>query len=156
MAAREDQAQPFVGNRLVLLVGLDGLERGQQLGLAPERLLAANPVDRPVARGRQQPGAGVGGGAFARPPLDRGGEGLLHRVLGELDVAERAGQDREGAPPLLPEDFLYQGVACDADREAAAALPRRPSNPLSWAQSERRLLFALAVMSRPPRRPSRA
>ena len=106
MAAREDQAQPFVGNRLVLLAGLDRLERGQQLGLAPERLLAANPVDRPVARGRQQPGTGVGGGAFARPPLDRGGEGLLHGVLGELDVAERAGQDREGAPPLLPEELF--------------------------------------------------
>ena len=38
--------------------------------------------------------------------LERGGKGLLHRVLGEFHVAEGAGQDREGAPPLLPEEFL--------------------------------------------------
>ena len=107
MAAREDQAQPFVGNRLVLLVDLDGLERGQQLGLAPECLLAADPVDRAVASGRQQPGAGVGGSALAGPALERCGERFLDRVLGELDVTERAGQDREGPPPLFPEELFY-------------------------------------------------
>ena len=95
-----------MGSASFVSVGSSGRE---QLGLARERLLAPDPVDRPVARGRQQPGPRVGGGAVAWPALERGGEGLLHRVLGELDIAERAGEDRERAPPLLAEDgFDYE------------------------------------------------
>ena len=139
MAAREDQAEPFVGNRLVLLAGLDRLERGQQLGLAPERLLAANPVDRPVARGRQQPGTGVGGGAFARPPLDRGGECLLHRRPRRARRRRARGPGSRGCAPTPP------GRAprpCDArsapprttitrpDLDRAVARRRDPGGPL--------------------------
>jgi hypothetical protein len=91
VAAREDQAEPLVRDH-VWVIGFLGPERGEQLGLALERPLAADPVDRAVAGGRQQPGAGVGGGAVARPALERGGEGLLDGVLGELDVAERSRQ----------------------------------------------------------------
>ena len=35
--------------------------------------------------------------------LDRGREGVLHRVLGELEVTEDADQDRDRAAPFLPE-----------------------------------------------------
>ena len=51
----------------------------------------------------------MGGDAVTRPALQRECEGLLHRVLGEVDVAERAGEDRERAAPLLAEDgFDYE------------------------------------------------
>ena len=105
MATGEDQAQALVGNRLGLLE-LGGIKSREQLRLAPERLLAPDPVDRAVARGRQEPGAGVRRGALARPAVESRREGLLNRVLGQVDVAEDAGEDREGAPPLLPENGL--------------------------------------------------
>ena len=108
MAAREDQAQPLVGNGVCLL-RLRGLEGREQLGLARERPLPPDPVDRPVSCRRQQPCPGVRRGAVAGPALQGRSEGLLHRVLGELHVAERAGEDRERAPPLLAEDgFDYE------------------------------------------------
>jgi hypothetical protein len=107
VAAREDQAQPLVGDGIRLLRLRPGfLQRRQQLGLVRERALTPDPVDRAVAGCRQQPRAGVVGGAVARPALERGGEGLLYRVLSELNVAEGADEDRERAPPFLPEDGL--------------------------------------------------
>ena len=112
VAAREDQAQPLVGDGIRLLrfcLRPGSLQRRQQLGLVRERALTPDPVDRAVAGCRQQPRAGVVGGAVARPALERGREGLLYRVLGELDVAEGADEDRERAPPFLPEDaFDYE------------------------------------------------
>jgi len=82
VTAREDQAQPLVRDRLVLLHRLLHVKRGEQLRLAAQVLLAANAIDRAVAGGRQQPRAGVLGRAVAGPALERSGEGLLHRVLG--------------------------------------------------------------------------
>jgi hypothetical protein len=80
MAAREDQAQPFVGDHVVLRLAF--VERFEQLGLRQEGLVAADSVDCTVPSRRHHPGAGVDGGAVARPALERGRKGLLHRVLG--------------------------------------------------------------------------
>ena len=85
------------------------VESDQQLTLALERPLAPDAIDRAVLRNGDDPGAGIGGGAVARPALYGEREGVLDRLLSALEIAERAGQDRDGAPPLLPEDGLDVG-----------------------------------------------
>jgi hypothetical protein len=48
--------------------------------------------------------AGLGRGQARRAPaLTRGGEGVLDRILGDVDVAERADQDRHRPTVLLTE-----------------------------------------------------
>ena len=105
MAAGEDERQPLVGDRAhVLVLAGELLEPCEQLGLAFERPLAPDPVDRPVARRRDDPGAGIARHAVHRPALERRGEGVLHSVLGEVEVAEDADEDRDRTSPLLAED----------------------------------------------------
>jgi len=54
--------------------------------------LAAHPVDRPVACRDQQPCAGVGWPAVARPTLGGDRERLRGGLLGEIEIAEEADQ----------------------------------------------------------------
>ena len=49
---------------------------------------------------------GVCGRPVARPALEGRRECVLHRVLGELEVAEDAREDADGASPFLAEDTL--------------------------------------------------
>jgi hypothetical protein len=63
-------------------------------------------VDRPVARGRDDPRARVSGIAVARPALECRRERVLDGVLGELEVSERPREDADGIPPLLAKDLL--------------------------------------------------
>ncbi len=114
MAAREDQAQALVGDRAQfhVLLGARG-ERGQPsqyLGLAGQRALAPQPVDRAVSGRGQDPGAGVPRRLFA-PALERGCEGVLDCVFGETEVAGRTCQGSDRAPPLLAEDPCDVGYA---------------------------------------------
>ena len=105
VAAGEDEREAVVGDRAhVVLLGRQRLEPGEQLGLAGECLLAPEPVDRAVARGGDDPGARARRRPVARPALERDREGVLHRVLGELEVAEDAGECCDGTAPFLPED----------------------------------------------------
>jgi hypothetical protein len=78
----------------------------EQLGLAGERALTANPVDRAVPGGGRQPRGGIVGRAVSGPALDSRRERVLEGVLGELEVAEDADQGREDAAPLLADDLL--------------------------------------------------
>src|SRR4051812_21963542 len=103
MAAGEDQRQPLVGDHLVLLLLR---ERLQLLQLPPQRPVAADPVDRAVARGRHDPPGGIRRDAAGRPLVERDHVRVLQRVLGELEVAEDADQGREDAAVLLAEDGL--------------------------------------------------
>jgi hypothetical protein len=100
--ARRDRGHVFV---LVLVV--DGCgelrEPGEFHLLRLERATAAKPVDRAVPCRGHDPGAGVRRDAVPRPALRCDRECLLGGVLGEVEVAERADQDRDGAPELLPE-----------------------------------------------------
>ena len=66
------------------------------LGVAvvPGRL-PAKPVDRPVPGGGEDPATGVRGHPGCRPPLQRDDEGLLDRLLGDVDVTEEADQGRD-------------------------------------------------------------
>jgi hypothetical protein len=109
MAAGEKQLQPLVGERVIVQLihlGLPGLLRGEQAGLGGQRLLAVDAVDRPVARGRDQPRSRVGRRSVAWPAGRGDRESLLGGFLGEIEVAEIADQRGQDTPPLLAEDLL--------------------------------------------------
>jgi hypothetical protein len=106
VAAREDQCEALVGDRAHVVVLLVGGELDETAELGPLRLqrpFAAEPVDRPVAGGGDDPRARARRDAVPRPALGGDDEGLLDGVLSEVEVAERADQDRNRAPELLPE-----------------------------------------------------
>src|SRR4051812_26462557 len=111
MAAGEDHAEALVRDRVhvLLLVRRQLGEPGQQLRLARERLFAADAVDRAVARRGEDPGTGIRRCPVTGPARDRGRERLLQRVLGDVEIAEDARQDRERPSPLLAEDRLDYG-----------------------------------------------
>ena len=104
--------------------------------------------------------AGLGRQARRRPALHRRGEGVLDRVLGDVDVPEDADQDGHGASVLLAEDSLdlgdRQGPARRAsvlryvlerthlDRQSAHA--RAPWRPQSSAASR----SGAAITQNPP------
>jgi hypothetical protein len=121
MAAREDELQPLVGDRrLVVHIVLAGLRHVEQARLRGERAIAPDPVDRTVARRGHEPAAWVGGRPVARPALGGGGERLLGGLLGELEVAEEADQGREDAAPLVPEDLLEASYHSATGRTSTA------------------------------------
>src|SRR5581483_541456 len=76
----------------------------QLLPLPREDALSAEPVDRPVPRGRDDPRARAGGDAVPGPSLERDGEGLLDGVLGQVEVAKRVRESGDRTSPLLAED----------------------------------------------------
>ncbi len=108
VAAREHEAEPFVGDHLGVLAGqvahrLLELAHEQRLLLAQGRL-APQPVDRAPLRGREDPRRRGGRDAVARPAVQRDGVGVLHGLLGAVDVAAQpAGEDRHRAPELRAE-----------------------------------------------------
>ena len=115
VAAGEEQAQAIVGYRVhvVAWIALVRARRGESLELAQLvqiAALAADAVDGAVARGADDPGAGVAGEPVAGPALDRDHEGLLHRLLGQVDVAEDPDQDRHRPSRLAPEQAVDDRV----------------------------------------------
>src|SRR5207248_1360666 len=86
---------------------LGHLEQARLLG---QRARPADPVDRPVARRRDQPRAGVAWHPVARPALRGDRERLLRGFLGEIEVAaEEADGRSEDAAPLVAEDLFERG-----------------------------------------------
>src|SRR5207244_12070825 len=106
MAAREDELEPLVRDRRLVHGVLHCFGYVEKAGLRRERAIAANAVDRPVARRRQQPRARGGGRPVAGPALGRDRGGLLGRFLGEVEVAEEADQRRDDAAQLVAEDLF--------------------------------------------------
>jgi hypothetical protein len=90
----------------VVHVVLHGLGDLEQARLRRQRAIAADAIDRPVARRRHQPDAGVRRDPVARPAFGGDREGLLRGFLGEVEVAEEADERSEDAPPLLAEGLL--------------------------------------------------
>jgi hypothetical protein len=78
----------------------------EQAGLRREGAIAADAVDRAIARGGHEPGARVGGHPVAGPALGGDRERFLGGFLGELEVAEEADQGGEDAAPLVAKDLL--------------------------------------------------
>src|ERR1700677_3924527 len=102
----------------------------QQRGLgvlAVAGRLAAQPVDGPVARGGDDPPSRAGRQPGLRPAPDRLGERVLHRVFGDVDIAEDAG--RGGAnprPPASPAESTM-GRTSTGSLHASVALRAQPS-----------------------------
>jgi hypothetical protein len=106
VAAGEDQPQPIVGDgaglgHVVVLVRVEAHQLGQTLGAIGHRAVAAQAVDRPPPRRDGEPRARPGGNAVARPRGEGGGEGVLHRVLGQLEVADVADEGGQHGGALL-------------------------------------------------------
>ena len=115
MAAREDEAQPVIGDvhRVLRLDRIDRFERGDELGLPGDlgRLLheapaSAQPIDRAIARGGRDPGTGIRGDAALRPGLQGGDERLLDGLLGKVEVTEDPDQGRDRSALLLAEQAI--------------------------------------------------
>ena len=113
VAAGEDQPQAVVGHLRVLLALLDllgGRARAPRGPPAPPSSpggpLAPQPVDRLVAGDAGDPGARVVGDAVVGPALERDHERLLHRLLGEVEVAEDPDQARDRPSRLVPEQAV--------------------------------------------------
>jgi hypothetical protein len=120
VAAGEDQPQPVVGHRRLrfgvelLGAGRQRLEALEHLLLHTQGLLAAEAIDRLVARHPGYPGAGVVRDAVARPALERDDEGFLDRLLGGVEVTQDADQARDRPSRLVAEqavdDLIGTGV----------------------------------------------
>ena len=83
--AGEDEPETVVRELLVSAAGVDrvhGLLALQERGLAREDPLAAQPVERLVPGGPDDPRARARGHALDGPAFGRDGEGLLHGFLG--------------------------------------------------------------------------
>ena len=94
VAAGEDQAQPVVAHGALLGRFVPGVQQG---GLGVPVLagrLPAQPVDRPVAGGGDDPAGRARRQPGRRPPLHGRGERVLDRLLGDVDVAEGRGPGR--------------------------------------------------------------
>ena len=78
----------------------------ERLALVEEAGIAAQTIDRLVAAGADQPGARIGRQSVLRPLRERGGEGVLHGLLGQLEIAEQADQRGQYAATLVAEQQL--------------------------------------------------
>ena len=134
--------EPVVGNRghLVLLA-----DRGASSSRRPSSSVFRASVRsrrmRSIARFRAVVtihAALVARRAVAGPLLERGREGVLHRVLGELEVAEDADQDRDRAAPFLPEQGL-DGHSCSTSglisTEPVSATGILDATSIAWSRS---------------------
>ena len=108
VAAGEDQPQPVVVHGTLLLRRrLAGAQQRAACALAVlARRLAAQPVDRAVARRGDDPAGRARRQPALGPAPHRLGERVLDRLLGDVDVAEDADQDGHRAAVLLAEDTL--------------------------------------------------
>ena len=113
VAHEEDEAQAVVLHRARRFSASSSSSSGSRvMGLASRSQQAqlvgidaapAQHVQGAVARGLEDPRRGVGRQPRSRPAVERRHVGVLDSVLGEVDVAEDADEDGDGAPGLLAE-----------------------------------------------------
>ena len=105
VAAGHDQPQPVVRD-LVLRPVVDESRTRLDVVLDQQRQVAvlhapvADDVQRPPLRRGGEPGARPRRDAAARPVGERGGEGVLHALLGDVEVARDAHRRGEHEGPL--------------------------------------------------------
>jgi hypothetical protein len=90
VAAGEDELEALVRERRLIHGVLRHERHVEEPRLRGEGALAADPVQRPVARRRDQPRPRARRHAVARPALRGDRERLLGGLLGEVEVAEEA------------------------------------------------------------------
>jgi hypothetical protein len=98
MAAGENQPEPIVLHGLLVDVlgrhaALDLLGDAGHRRVEPRA--APQPIDRLEAAGRDEPRARIVGKAVLWPAVERRGEGVVHRLLGEIEIAKEADEGRE-------------------------------------------------------------
>src|SRR5438105_3529297 len=122
MAAGEDELESLIRKRRCVHVHLVLRRVGhrEQPGLGGQRAIAANAVDRSVARRPHKPRGRVLRGSVARPALRGDREGLLRGLLGEVEVAEEADQCSEDAAPLVAERLLEDRYCPGTGRTSTA------------------------------------
>ena len=117
VAAGEDQLEAVIGQAVVRKVrgGLRArlLELRQ---LQRQRPVAPEPVERHVAGGCDHPGGRLGGNAVDRPAGRGAREGLLHRLLRQVGVAEPAPQRTHRPRPVIAERSIDGGAGEDHPR----------------------------------------
>ena len=153
MAARENEAQDIVLQNGVLRcvfrkpfahpvigheVGFDLLALGEKAHVPPQT------IDRLVAADIDEPGAGICRDAFARPLNERGGEGILHRIFGEFEIAEQAYQRGQNAAAFIAEQ------QCDLIRHVWSAISSARGSGLSIRPERKRSAAAIADASCTP------
>jgi hypothetical protein len=111
MAGGEDQPQYVVLDVVVELDFVHGVFRFGELpadlsDLALEAGVPPHAIDVATARDGGQPGTRVAGHPRRRPLHQRGDEGVLREVLGQADVADRAGESSDEPCRLDPPDRL--------------------------------------------------
>ena len=95
-------------------VGVGFEPHRQLLQRGIEARLLAHAVDRLEAPGRNQPGERIGRHAVLRPLRGGRDEGVVHRLLGAIEIAEQPDQRRQHAARMAAVDRLQ---------------PRRPTPP---------------------------
>jgi hypothetical protein len=134
VARGEDQPQPVVGDRAherqlrfgLVLAAAERPQLGRQLDAAARPpALGADPVQRAVARGGDDPRRRVVGDPALGPVLERGDERVLDRLLGTVEVAEDACEHGDRLPRLaaeqtVDEDRLGAGFQAEAPEESMA------------------------------------
>jgi hypothetical protein len=126
VAAGEDQLETLVGHD-ALRRCFEGLDPRERHGRAPRgdlagglAALAAEPVDRPAARGQRDPRGRVRRDPVAGPAFERDEERVLDGLLGAIEVTERARQGGDRLSGLAPEQAV-DGCPGGAQRFAPSA-----------------------------------
>jgi hypothetical protein len=97
-------------------------------------VLATDPVDGLVVGGGGQPGAGVGGHAVGRPPLDGDRERLGRRLLCDVEVTETPGQGGDH-----PGRLRERGIAATIPErnDQIAHRRKKPGRPIDFGDEQR-------------------
>ena len=103
--------------RLVRVAG----QHGELAQLGRTCRVTAQPVDRPVARRRGEPGAGAARDAVARPVRQRGGERVLRTVLGQIPIPGQPDEGRDHLAPLV----AIRRIDRRTDSSSGAVIPRQ-------------------------------
>ena len=110
MATREQEPEEIVLDRVVVVRASDRALEGGDLGERPELLRVETPpsqtIDRLVLGGLDEPRDRLLRAAVARPLLDRSGERLLQRLLGEIEVTEAPDEGRPDRPRFAPVESI--------------------------------------------------
>src|SRR5262245_22064257 len=137
MAAAEDQAEPVIRDVVLPVLLRLGELHGRRVPLAA-RGFAAESIDGAIARRGDDPAGRRGRYAAAGPALERGLEGVLHRFLGERDVAQRPHEHGHGAAVLAAEHLLdlpAQGVSMKGRTSMGVPMARASLRPQPSAAS---------------------